>query len=650
MAQWSKGVSGASWLEAGATETTASQLDESDISDSPATFRSDQADELQPLGAEPAEPAELEPEPTAKVEQDMSTKFLELHFREVCHCVQNSNDDLFARLEALFERQAERQHDLQTKLDAITEDTTARFMAKVARDMVQAEPSPKPPICPPTSLVVEKPELPGTVTPPGDTEARPFWGEPRDEADAEAEVVVASRTSRTSRTSDISLGSDQTPPATSLLQREDEAAYQAALAKARKLQHRETTKRLTRQNSSSQSEHWQLRLHEFMQTALMESICAGVIFTNSILIGVQTDYMAKRLGEEQPLVFTVVDAAYTAIFGLELAVRLLGSGLGFFYRDSGLFWNYLDVVIVLPSVMELVLAFFLQLPFVSTDITVIRVLRITRVFRVIRVVKVMKFIRSLRQLVESVMHTMRSLAWSMILLIMIIYVFAIMFTDASASWQETNPESVLNTDLRIYFGDLHTAMHTLFRSVSGGIDWGMVAHTLGEVNWIWTYLFSLYVAFCMFAVLNVMTGIFCQVAVESSWNDPQLLLQHSMVERERQHDQIRQLFQSFRQETTRRKITLIDIEENFDDEGVQGLMNLLDIYPETGWSLFKQLDDNGDASISEEEFVSGVFRLKGTAKSWDMEKIMQEQRGLRKILDAYIANVGTGSDKRAGRG
>eukprot|EP00435_Cladocopium_sp_Y103_P075416 s15_g57.t1 len=202
-----------------------------------------------------------------------------------------------------------------------------------------------------------------------------------------------------------------------------------------------------------------------------------------------------------------------------------------------------------------------------------------------------------------------------------------------------------NTDLKTYFGDLHMSMHTLFRSVSGGIDWGMVAHTLEEVHWIWMYLFSLYVAFCMFAVLNVMTGIFCQVAVESSWNDPQLLLQHSMVERERQRDLIRQLFESFRQETTRRKITLIDIEDNFEDDGVQGLMNLL----ETGWSLFKQLDDNGDASISEEEFVSGVFRLKGAAKSWDMEKILQEQRGLRKILDTYIATVGAGSDKRTSR-
>eukprot|EP00435_Cladocopium_sp_Y103_P047444 s483_g13.t4 len=331
--QWSKGVSGASWLEAGAAET---ELEESEASESPATS-SDQA-ELEP--GPPVRPAEeVEPRTTSKVEQYMSNKFLELQFQEVCHCVQNSNDDLFARLEGLFERQAERQHDLQTKLDAITEDETARFMARMARDMVQAEPSPKPPSCAPSSLPLEKPEPPGVVTPPGEAEPRPFcsfWSSPdlADDAAEEAEIAV------TSRTSEMSLASDLTPPTTTLLQREDEAAYQAALAKAKRLQHRET-KRLTRQVSSSHSEHWQTRLRDFMQTALMESICAGIIFTNSILIGVQTDYMAKRLGEEQPLVFTVVDAAYTAIFGLELAVRLLGSGLGFFYRHPGLFWNYL---------------------------------------------------------------------------------------------------------------------------------------------------------------------------------------------------------------------------------------------------------------------------------------------------------------------
>eukprot|EP00434_Breviolum_minutum_P005390 symbB.v1.2.004753.t1/scaffold275.1/size244369/23 len=184
-------------------------------------------------------------------------------------------------------------------------------------------------------------------------------------------------------------------------------------------------------------------------------------------------------------------------------------------------------------------------------------------------------------------------------------------------------------------------MHTLFRSVSGGIDWGIVAHVLGEVHWIWMYLFSLYVGFVMFAVLNVMTGIFCQVAVESSWNDPQLLLQHSIVERERQRDLIRQLYHHFGQNLGRRKITLVDIEEQFDSDGVQGLFSVLDIYPGTAWDLFKQLDINGDACISEEEFVSGILRLKGVAKSWDMEIIAQEQRGLRKLIDAYLVQTAT---------
>lgn len=57
--------------------------------------------------------------------------------------------------------------------------------------------------------------------------------------------------------------------------------------------------------------------------------------------------MAKRVGESPPLIFIaayvkrsakemakVVDAAYTVIFGMELVVRVLGSGPGFFYRPS----------------------------------------------------------------------------------------------------------------------------------------------------------------------------------------------------------------------------------------------------------------------------------------------------------------------------
>ena len=71
--------------------------------------------------------------------------------------------------------------------------------------------------------------------------------------------------------------------------------------------------------------------------------------------------------------------------------------------------------------------------------------------------------------------------------------------------QEIPPES---DEALLYesFGSLHLAMHTLFRSITGGLDWAVYAKALAEVNWLWTYLFTAFIAFSVFAVLNVMTG------------------------------------------------------------------------------------------------------------------------------------------------
>lgn len=673
---FNKCSSGVLWLEAAADATTTSP------GSSPKSSDKAPAPADQVTGAE--QRLQTAPEHESILEQRHMelTQLVEAQGQEVCRCIDRRSEELFSRLEVLIHKQMQTQQELCSKFEAASllrpvgrgaDRRPRRASAPVGSGAVprgidrgidrgapttvaavvaapappQIEPSPQPPSCGPT--ILEE-----SVAPPGLVEeetttvavASRRWDEPSEEVAVQEDSSPSKPWNETGNDDgsdgDSDAFSDESvhPTAsTKLLDREDEEAYQAALKKAKRLHTQET--RTTLAMAASVSEHWQLRLHNFLNTAAVEGLCALVIFTNSVLIGVQTDYMAKRIGEEQPLVFTV-------IFGLELLVRLLGSGFGFFYRDPGLFWNYLDLFIVLPSIFELALSFLVELPSVSTDITVVRILRITRVFRVIRVVKVIKFIKSLRQLVESVIHTMRSLAWSMLLLVVIIYVFAIMFTDAAAAFKAEHEGHALNAELTANFADLHLSMHTLFRSVSGGIDWGTVALTLNEVHWIWVYLFTMYVAFCTFAVLNVMTGIFCQVAVESSWNDPQLLLQHSIVERERQRDLIRQLYHHFGQHKNRRKITLIDFEDQFEDEGVQGLMNLLDIYPDSAWSLFKQLDDNGDGSITEEEFVNGVFCLKGAAKSWDMDKIAQEQRGLKRVIDMNFARITGYLDSKPG--
>jgi len=47
---------------------------------------------------------------------------------------------------------------------------------------------------------------------------------------------------------------------------------------------------------------------------------------------------------------------------------------------------------------------------------------------------------------------------------------------------KTRVPVVLHHELR------HLSMHTLFRSVTGGVDWGDMANLLIYINWIWGYL------------------------------------------------------------------------------------------------------------------------------------------------------------------
>eukprot|EP00439_Symbiodinium_sp_Y106_P059986 s2602_g8.t2 len=434
--------------------------------------------------------------------------------------------------------------------------------------------------------------------------------------------------------------------------KEDRKAYEHAVAKAERMI-------VLRSSGHSRIQPREKDWREQLQTALEswwgEGLCALVIFTNCIIIGVETDVVAQSSADQSPEVFSVLDTLYTLVFFAELLDVIIESCLTFSEAlrsrgESALRGRVektpadsTQSAEVCPSMVQLAIRVIWQSGADNggASLAVVRVLRITRVFRVIRVVKVMKFVRSLRQLVESIMHTMKSLAWSMLLLVAIIYVFAIMFTDASVAHMVENPTSALNPELSQSWGTLHASMHTLFRAVSGGFDWGGTAAALGDVHWAWMYLFTAYIAFCMFAVLNVMTGIFCQVAVESSRNDPQFLMQHLLAEKDRQTDLIRNLFRIFDKER-RGYIALTELEDKFNDETAQGMMGLLEIYPESSWSLFKKLDENADGRLNEEPCPVILTNKAKTEKATRKEEILQDAWHAYRWMHFYMVSAITG--------
>merc|ERR1719221_1898603 len=105
---------------------------------------------------------------------------------------------------------------------------------------------------------------------------------------------------------------------------------------------------------------------------------------------------------------------------------------------------------------------------------------------------------------------------------MIMYVFGIAFTQAVSDriadmdGDGDAYDAALEADLDKYWGTLTTSTFTLYKSITGGISWHDVVDPLGQMHFIWSVLFIVFISFSYFAVLNVITGVFCNSAIDTA--------------------------------------------------------------------------------------------------------------------------------------
>lgn len=421
--------------------------------------------------------------------------------------------------------------------------------------------------------------------------------------------------------------------------RPSQRSHSYQLAKQVKKVKRSATSQVKQMIGNAQSEGvakvngfrtWARRL---VRSFKFELIFALIIITNAVFIGAQVEYAAQNLGEEPPSVFFYIQSAYGFIFLLELLLRLVAEGIAFFY-NSNWAWNILDVVIVVTSLFEISLGLSALTDDSSTSKTsdtgsgklkVLRIVRIARLLRVLRVVRVVRYVRALRTLVLSVLLTLKSVLWAMVLLMLIMYIFSILFTDAIITHvsSQTLPLSDDSANLFKFFGSLHTSMHTLFRSITGGINWQDIAAALETLSWAWVYVLTIYVSFCLFAVLNVMTGVFCNSAIQGAERDQEMAIQTVLQDKAKYLQSLDQLFKSIDVDGTG-YITLSEFEEHFEEEAVRALFAMLGLDSADAWSLFSALDSDGDYMLSAADFLDTALELRGPARSVDLIRLTKE--------------------------
>lgn len=382
-----------------------------------------------------------------------------------------------------------------------------------------------------------------------------------------------------------------------------------------------------------------------------------LIISNILFIIVQTEAMAMQtltdanagnpVGQKPPTAFLVFQTIFSISFTIELALRWICDGFVDFFKTEDVGWNIMDVVCVSVGAIDTTveLAMLIAGDNGSTPLgtlSALRVLRVVRIVRVVRVIRVLKFFRELRMMIFSILGCLKTVVWLMISLGIIIMLFAILFTSGVTNYLQgldtvAKRQASEIDDLKRFFGSLWPSFLSLYQAMSGGNDWGQYYDALDtmEGNSFYVFLFVIYITFQVFAVVNIVTGVFVDSAMQSGRADHDVVVHEELENKKEYLQSLKALFDAI-DDRAEGNITQTMLQNKLKDPTVVAFFNSLKLEAADAHTLFTLLDFDNSGEISIDEFLTGCYRLQGEASNMDTKIMQIEVRSLRDMVETMM--------------
>ncbi|CAE7760395.1 Scn11a, partial [Symbiodinium pilosum] len=142
---------------------------------------------------------------------------------------------------------------------------------------------------------------------------------------------------------------------------------------------------------------------------------------------------------------------------------------------------------------------------------------------------------------------MGSVFWTSLLLVILFYLFGVLntqiVTDHCRALKYASVPTECNPELLRFWASVPQSMLTLFLSVTNGIGWDEALQPLYGVSTVAIMSLILYIVITVLAVLNTVTGVFCNMAIESARADKEMATMRQMQKHEAQVDALRGVFE-----------------------------------------------------------------------------------------------------------
>jgi len=366
-----------------------------------------------------------------------------------------------------------------------------------------------------------------------------------------------------------------------------------------------------------------------------EAFWAALIMLNALVLGVEAQYLGLDVGfdlryrridqdvsESWPGAgdtFYVLGWVFGVLFTLEVVIKLLCMQCAYL-REC---WNLLDLCVVTSWFVETFGAQFLPV-----NAQVVRLARLSRLLRLVRLARRLEGMDSLYLMTTAIRMSFGVLGWAIFLLTVIQMGFALLvnqllhdmyFQDDSYSIEERR-------DVYEYFGTFSRALMSMFELTFA--NWPIVCRILSENVTEWFMLFCVAHKLTIgFAVLGVINGVFVQETFKVAACDDVLMVRQKKRAVTIHAGKMRRLFKDTDANGDGR-LTLEEFQEVVREPVVGTWLGSMDLDSRDTVALFQLIDENMDGTISADELINGVARLKGAARSIDLNVMKIEQQKL----------------------
>lgn len=235
-----------------------------------------------------------------------------------------------------------------------------------------------------------------------------------------------------------------------------------------------------------------------------EKVGLTMIFFNAIWIAVDIDYNSALIILDASVIFILMEIIFGIYFCGELLCRYMAYiSTRHAFKDAWFSFDFLLVFIMVAEtwLMPLIDIVIEGLAGSGTGFgrsaSVLRVLKVLRVLRTARIIRVARYMPELMILIKGLMVAARSVFFTLVLLLLITYIFSITLTQLSRD---------TSLDAAMYFPKVHIAvLNLILHSVMPDQE-GFYREVVAE-DWYFGVLYVVFIMVGSLIIMNMLVGV-----------------------------------------------------------------------------------------------------------------------------------------------